>query len=278
MTLLSTSAPMECEFHGDGRSSRPTLMRLPGAGVPLPREGVDGPLATRLPTRTGTGALLASYLAGLRATAAECTGPELRRLSATALDLAHTFLAARVDGPADLPTETRQRVLPARVDSFIDSHLTDPDLGPAVIATSHNISVRLLHTLFERHPETVGATIRRRRLERARADLTDPRLRRSTIAEIALRSGFRHPADFSRTFRRAYGTTPGDFRRTSKPPAPLPARPSRHPLRPRRPRPGSRDRGSCPPRLRGRSWPGLESSWAGADVERAARRPPGGTQ
>ncbi|GGV79962.1 hypothetical protein GCM10010294_51440 [Streptomyces griseoloalbus] len=54
--------------------------------------------------------------------------------------------------------------------------------------------------------------LRRRRLERTRTDLADPRLRHRTIGEIATRWGFRHPADFCRTFRRACGVFPKDFR------------------------------------------------------------------
>ncbi|MFE2282429.1 helix-turn-helix transcriptional regulator [Streptomyces sp. NPDC059454] len=129
--------------------------------------------------------------------------------------------AAGTGGPVHAP------VPPERADSSggrvdqearaggITHNLSDPDLSPAAIAAHHHISVRLLHALFEQETETVGATIRRRRLERTRTDLADPRLRHRTIGEIALRWGFRHPADFSRTFRRAYGIPPSDFRHTA---------------------------------------------------------------
>ncbi|MFJ4645458.1 helix-turn-helix domain-containing protein [Streptomyces bobili] len=66
--------------------------------------------------------------------------------------------------------------------------------------------------MFRQERETVAAAIRRRRLERGRADLADPRLRRRTIAETAARWGYRHPADFSRAFRRAHGISPSDYR------------------------------------------------------------------
>ncbi|MFD7689287.1 helix-turn-helix domain-containing protein [Streptomyces sp. NPDC059781] len=121
----------------------------------------------------------------------------------------------RVDLSPPLPVESRRQVLLARIDAFITHNLSDPELSPATTAAHHHISVRLLHALFEEEPETVGATIRRRRLERTRADLADPRLRHRTIGEIALRWGFRHPADFSRAFRRAYGISPSDFRHTA---------------------------------------------------------------
>ncbi|MCZ0980719.1 helix-turn-helix transcriptional regulator [Streptomyces diastatochromogenes] len=74
--------------------------------------------------------------------------------------------------------------------------------------------------LFREEPETIGATIRRLRLERSRADLADPRLGHRAIGEIASRWGFRHQADFSRAFRRAYGMAPSDFRQERSPTPP----------------------------------------------------------
>lgn len=120
-----------------------------------------------------------------------------------------SFPAARVLGGAE-----GADVAGAGIDAFVTHNLSDPDLSPATTAAQHHISVRLPHVLFEEESETVGATIRRR-LERTRTDLADPRLRHRTIGEIVLRWGFRHPADFSRAFRRAYGTSSSDFRHTA---------------------------------------------------------------
>lgn len=216
MALFDSSHPLDCEFHDEGRLSRVSLLRLPRAAMPLDQDRVDRLLGTALPSRTGSGALLATYLNGLRAQADRCEPAELRRLGGIALDLAATFLAAASDSPAPLPAETRQQVLRARIRTFIDHHLSDPDLRPAAIAAHHHISVRLLHLLFRDEPETVGATIRRLRLERSRADLADPELRHHGVGEIASRWGFRHQADFSRAFRRAYGMAPSDHRRGSR--------------------------------------------------------------
>ncbi|MFF9019764.1 helix-turn-helix domain-containing protein [Streptomyces eurythermus] len=69
--------------------------------------------------------------------------------------------------------------------------------------------------LFRQQGETVAASIRRRRLERCRADLTDPRVRQRPISAAAARWGFLRPADFSRAFRAAYGVTPGELRQTA---------------------------------------------------------------
>ncbi|MFD7814036.1 helix-turn-helix domain-containing protein [Streptomyces sp. NPDC059785] len=213
MAIFDTSRPLSCEFVDQERASRVTLMRLPRGAVPLPGDRTDSLVATRLPARTGSGALLISYLTALRVNAAQYTAPELQRLGATGLELAATFLATRLDLHRSLPVETRQAVLLARIDAFIDDRLGEPDLSPATIAAHHHISIRTLHALFRQRPETVAATIRRRRLEHCRADLADPLLRRRTIGDIAGRWGYRHPADFSRAFRHVYGMPPRDFRR-----------------------------------------------------------------
>ncbi|WP_174248258.1 helix-turn-helix domain-containing protein [Streptomyces hoynatensis] len=215
MAVFDTSRPLECAFREhreQGQPIRLTLMQLPRASLPLPSDKVDRLLASRFSGRAGSGALLTQYLAGLLANAAHCGPAELPRLSAVGRDLAATFLAGRLDARDALSPETRRQALLARIDVFIEHHLGDPELRPATIAAHHHVSVRLLHQLFRDRPETVGATIRRRRLERCRADLADPRLRHRTIGEIAARWGFRHPADFSRAFRAAYGAAPSEFR------------------------------------------------------------------
>ncbi len=216
MALFDTSHPLTCEFRDHGRLSELVLMRLPRAALPFPGHRADRLLATGLPTPTVSGSLLAHFMAGLPADASLCGPAELRRLGSVGHDLALTFLAGRLDALDTLPAETRHSALLVRVDAFIDRNLGDPDLRPATIAAHHHISVRLLHQLFRDRPETVAAGIRRRRLERCHADLTDPRLRDRTVHETATRWGFRHPSDFSRAFRTAYGASPSDVKRTAR--------------------------------------------------------------
>jgi len=217
MALFDTSHPLSCEFLDDGRLPHVSLLRLPRAALPLPQNRVDRLLGTALPVRTGSGALLASYLAGLRAEADRCAPEELCRLGAVALALSMTFLAACTDSLIPAAHETRQQLLLARIRAFIEANLADPRLCPAAVAEHHHISVRLLHLLFRDEPETVCATIRRLRLERSRADLANPGLGHRRIGEIAERWGFRHQADYSRAFHRAYGMSPSDFRRQTLP-------------------------------------------------------------
>lgn len=215
MALYDTSHPLDAEFVDHGRLSRTTLLRLPRASLPFPQDDVDSLLAQRLAPGTGTGALLAHFMAALRQQPTAPGPEEVRRLGRIGTDLAHAFLAERLDAGRALPVESRQHVLRVQVEAFIERHLHDPALTPPVIAAAHHISVRTLHLLFRDQPETIAATVRRRRLERARAELADPRARHRTVADIAARWGFRSAADFSRAFRTAYGTTPTEARRSA---------------------------------------------------------------
>ncbi|MFI6885831.1 AraC-like ligand-binding domain-containing protein [Streptosporangium canum] len=212
-SVFDTSHPYATEFVDVGRLTRLTILFLSGDALPIPRGEMERLLAHKLPGRTGTGVMLARYLTGLREHAAGCDPEELPRLGTIAVDLAAAFLAGRLGTEGRLTPESRRRALTARIDAFIDRHLGNPGLGPVGIAAHHHISVRSLHMLFQQHPETVSATIRRRRLERCRADLADPRLRDRPISEISLRWGFKTAAEFSRVFRAAYGTSPRDHRR-----------------------------------------------------------------
>lgn len=98
-----------------------------------------------------------------------------------------------------------------RIIDHIDRHLAD-GLPPVEIATAHHISVRSLHALFQRQGETVGAHIRRRRLDRIRRDLADPALAHLPAYTVAARWGIRGPSHFSKLFKAEFGVSPREFR------------------------------------------------------------------
>ncbi|MFJ4923763.1 helix-turn-helix domain-containing protein [Streptomyces sp. NPDC088725] len=104
------------------------------------------------------------------------------------------------------------RALLLRVRAFVQRHLHDPGLSPAIIAAAHNISVSYLHRLFRGHDSTVAAWIRGQRLEHARRDLADRTLRTVPVHRIAARWGFPGHATFTRAFRATYGLPPRDYR------------------------------------------------------------------
>jgi AraC-like DNA-binding protein len=137
------------------------------------------------------------------------------------LDVLATTAAERpAEGAAVLP-DVRHGDLVRRIHAYIDSHLGDPGLSPAVVAAAHHISLRYLHKLFEPEPHGVAGLIRQRRLERCRDELLDPAQADRPVAGIAARWGFSSAAHFSRVFRDAYGMPPGEFRRAYLSPSTL---------------------------------------------------------
>ena len=111
--------------------------------------------------------------------------------------------------PAEAPAAgTRMRVR-----DYVLSHLTQPDLGPTLIASNINVSVRCLHRLFESENTTVAAFVRTARLSEAARRLTDPGSRHLGVGQIARMYGFGGSSQFTRSFRSRYGVSPSEMRR-----------------------------------------------------------------
>ncbi|MFF4173319.1 helix-turn-helix domain-containing protein [Streptomyces sp. NPDC001744] len=212
LVLYDSSLPFDARAETDGGAADSVLLQFPKSMVPLQARHIGGLLATPLSGREGVGSLYARFVTGLVEEQDRCTPGDLARLGTTLLDLAVTLLAHHVDRERAVPGESRQEVLFLRITSFIDGHLGSPDLTPPAVAGVHGISVRYLHRVFQQRGETVAAYIRRRRLEQCRRDLADPALRDVTVQAVAARWGFPRPADFTRSFRRAFGTTPRQYR------------------------------------------------------------------
>jgi acetamidase/formamidase/AraC-like DNA-binding protein len=95
---------------------------------------------------------------------------------------------------------------------MIERKLDDPELTPAKVAQAEGISERYLQKLFEGTGSSFTHYLRERRLQRTRADLSNPAEAHHSISEIAFRSGFNDSAHFSRAFRHRFGLSPREFR------------------------------------------------------------------
>jgi AraC-like DNA-binding protein/uncharacterized membrane protein YhaH (DUF805 family) len=121
---------------------------------------------------------------------------------------------------------TKTVVVPPLSHTSEDSFLRDVDGHLAQCFNDENFTVAALAAAQRLHPdvltrkmkEKTGLTteqyILRYRLERALEMLGSTRL---NISEIAFAAGFREAAHFSRAFKRHYGQTPGDMRRSMYP-------------------------------------------------------------
>ncbi|MBO1331402.1 helix-turn-helix domain-containing protein [Streptomyces sp. VRA16 Mangrove soil] len=218
MVLWDTSRPYKSGSGLDGGTVDALVLQIPKARMPLPSQQIDRLLARRMSSGTGMGAILAQFLVSLAGSGPDCRPLDLGVLANSAVELAVSCLSQQLGAEVHTPAGARAQVMRRRIDAFIEQRLGDPGLTPRAIADHHHISLRTLYTLFQSHDESLGAgegvaaVIRRRRLERCRADLARPQLRHLAVHVIAARWGFTSAASFNRTFRASYGTTPHAYR------------------------------------------------------------------
>lgn len=102
--------------------------------------------------------------------------------------------------------------LMCRILAFIEDNYSDSTLTPDKVAQANGISMRYLHSLFQKSNTTVSKWIWERRLKSAREDLLDPSMRDKNVAEIAFRRGFNDAAHFSRAFKDRFNISPSKLR------------------------------------------------------------------
>lgn len=115
------------------------------------------------------------------------------------------------------PASTRHnRDLLAVLTNQLQARFGQPHLDPGTVAEAVGISKRHLHALFASAGTTFGATLLAIRLRRASEILSDPRFRLYQIGEAAWQCGFEDASHFARRFKRSFGVTPLNFRRSRR--------------------------------------------------------------
>lgn len=209
--LYDTSRPHYGWRYSDG-PARLLMVRLPRALVPVHPDTVRELTGVRLPGTDGVAGLVRGMVGGIADGGAACGLADGARLAGVVADLVAVLLAHQLDTSGPAAADAVHRTLMVRVQAFIDQHLTDMLLSPGQIAAAHHIGVRTLHRLFAEHGLTVAGWIRKRRLDRCRRDLADPRFAAQYIDTIARRWAFADGAHLSRAFKSAYGISPSQWR------------------------------------------------------------------
>lgn len=96
--------------------------------------------------------------------------------------------------------------------AYIDDHLTDPSLSASHVADGAGISERHLSRVFADAGTSVPRQILGRRLDLAYSLLAHGAAPRT--ADVAARCGFASMAYFSQAFKRRFGVTAGEVRRS----------------------------------------------------------------
>jgi len=175
-----------------------------------------------LPKESPGTALLRKHMISSFELASHFTVEQGHRVEDATLCLAGAAFAGVNPGEAAAETPAMKELLVYQIKRYIRQNLGLTDLSPDRIARKFGISRRQLYHFME----PVGGITRyqrRLRLQRCLSDLQNPEHARLTLSEIAYRWGFKHPATSNRSFRAAFGTTPGEARagalveRTSSP-------------------------------------------------------------
>jgi AraC family transcriptional regulator, positive regulator of tynA and feaB len=100
-----------------------------------------------------------------------------------------------------------------RYRNYIDQHLIDCGLRPAVVASHFQVSERYLRMILKADGEPFSTYVLKRRLALAAARLCDPKADHKTVMDIAFEVGFVNAAHFSEAFRTQFGVSPREYRR-----------------------------------------------------------------
>lgn len=140
--------------------------------------------------------------------------PAALSVASATLELARALLATSAGSQRSVREAMHDTEL-LRVQTYIDQHLNERDLGPAKIARASHMSIRRLYKVWDSSGLSLTQYIIARRLDRASQDLQRATLRSKPISQIARSCGFADAAHFSRRFRAAYGVSPREWRQRS---------------------------------------------------------------
>jgi AraC-like DNA-binding protein len=136
----------------------------------------------------------------------------LTPLTMQLVDMLALSFAAKGQGVITTESSVRH-ALSERIRGFIDKRIFNPDLTPAMIASSNGISERYLYKIFQDAGDSVGDYIRERRLVALRRALEDPLQLQRSVAELGDAHGFRNASQLARTYRLRFGESPRESRR-----------------------------------------------------------------
>lgn len=135
-------------------------------------------------------------------------GQDLQAIEDAAIDLIGACLARQAPLPQD---PALAHVLRHRLLHFIDTHLADPALGPALLMQRFQVSRAHLYRMFEAEGG-VATIIREKRLDAAFHALASSDGKNHSVTQIAHDFGFSSSTQFHRAFRTRFSLTPNQAR------------------------------------------------------------------
>ncbi|MFE7840900.1 helix-turn-helix domain-containing protein [Streptomyces sp. NPDC057474] len=182
----------------------------------IPAREVDGrlnnrsPVASGLNLSAGLGRIVGSMLTGLHEEREHLTDPEFNAVSDRVVELV-CMLTAGDDRP-DAPGQLGE--VEAMVRRYVRDHVADPNLTGTAVARALGWSLRQIQLALQKAGTTPRELIREERLRLVRDRLLCAECEHMTITDLAYSVGFSSASALSTAFRRRYGVSPREMRRS----------------------------------------------------------------
>jgi AraC family transcriptional activator of tynA and feaB len=154
--------------------------------------------------------ILLNFLRSLQEHGQSLDAASAERMSSIAVELIAAGMAERISAEP-LRTMSSAATL-YRAQAYIADKLGVSGLGMQEVAAATGVSIRRLQEIAAEGGVSLMDWMWDRRLDRAKASLSNPVYRAISVQTIALNLGFVDQAHFSRRFKQRFGMTPSDAR------------------------------------------------------------------
>lgn len=216
-TLLSTARPFSASVASLNSGELFSALQVRVAGAVLRQRMPHVELCCGVPIRLRSGAgVIMQRMCELAIAEGRGLSPNEGRQLASMLVDAVTSATAEAPEILALPlldTHGAYLRIARQAKTYIEMHLSDPELDTDAVAAHCRVSKRYLQAVFASSGETVRSTIREMRLERCREALRNPALRGQSVAQIATHWGFADLPHFCRSYKARFNRPPSRDRR-----------------------------------------------------------------
>lgn len=188
-----------------------TSLALTIPGDRLARRFGPRPPAHRMLADVGLPRVVRDLLLSVAEQRDALTGPGFDSACDRVVDL----LSLAVAGHPNLDETSTDAVVRSAITAYVREHAVDPDITVASMSAAIGWSVRQVQAVLFRAGTTASELIRSERLELARLMLTNPAFASHDVSRIAGSVGFGSASAFSTAYRRHFGVTPSDTRRSA---------------------------------------------------------------
>lgn len=171
-------------------------------------------LGLPLKTEWGIGFVVKKMLNACIETAPYMGASEGRRLEFGLIDLIGAAYRSQMDGSEAGGKQTYK--IFSRLRQFVEDHLADPELGPAMISRELGLSDRYVRKMFAAHGATLMGWIKDRRLQKCHQAISQGGSDYASFADIAYAHGFSDISSFNRAFKAKFRVTPSEVRHANR--------------------------------------------------------------